>query len=83
MSDKRNIYQVCNCENNVFSELWRAVFLAKISNFKDSEDVEVKAFSDIEMKKIAQAPYSDALAPTASNPLLRANELITVAHIPI
>ena len=63
MSEKnKNIYQVCNCENNVFSELWRAVFLAKISNFKDIEGVEVKALSDIEMKKIAQAPYSDALA---------------------
>lgn len=63
MSEKnKNIYQVCNCENNVFSELWRAVFLAKISDFKDIEGVEVKSLSDIEMKKIAQAPYSDALA---------------------
>ena len=63
MSEKnKNIYNVCTDKDKVLPELWRVVFLARISNIKAVENVEVKVLSEDELAQIAQAPYSDALA---------------------
>lgn len=63
MSEKnKNIYNVCTDKDKVIPELWRAVFLARISNIKAVENVEVKVLSEDELAQIGKAPYSDALA---------------------
>ena len=57
MSEKnKNIYSVCTDKDKVLPELWRVVFLARISNIKAIENVEVKVLSDDELAQIAQAP---------------------------
>lgn len=50
MSEKnKNIYNVCTDKDKVLPELWRALFLARISNIKAVENVEVKVLSEDEL----------------------------------
>lgn len=59
---KKQVYEICNEDENVYAELWRVVFIAKICDLKIPNDVEVKMIENNDLLRIVKEPYSDALA---------------------